>query len=44
MSAYNELLRYNPFLQEIFDSQSDVHQLVTICDDVSSLECVIPFV
>jgi len=40
-SAYNELLRYHPFLRKIFESQSDVHQLATIYDDVSSLECVI---
>ena len=43
-SAYNELLRYHPFLRDIFESQSDVHQLATIYDDVSSLEYVIPSV
>ena len=43
-SAYNELLRYHPFLQDIFESQSDIHQLATIYNDVSSLEYVIPSV
>ena len=40
--AYNELLHYYPFLRKIFESQSDVHQLATIYNDVSSLEYVIP--
>ena len=43
-SAYNELLRYHPFLWDIFESQSDIHQLATIYNDVSSLEYVIPSV
>ena len=44
ISAYNELLCYHPFLWRVFESQSDVHQLTAICNDVSSLEYVIPFV
>ena len=44
VSVYNEVLCYHPFLQGVFDSQLDVHQLAAICDDVSSLEYVIPFV
>ena len=43
-SAYNELLHYNPFLRKIFESQSDIHQLATIYDEVSSLKYVIPSV
>ena len=39
--AYNELLHYYPFLWKVFESQSDIHQLATIYDDVSSLEYVI---
>ena len=40
-SAYNELLRYYPFLQKIFQSQSNPHQLGTIYAHVSFLKYII---